>query len=101
MAATHQTAAWGLHEIAWQIPDALDSFASLRRQWMDWRNASLVGRAAARQTTAMTSPPWRTSVGGNQRPAAHDRGEAPDPEEVAGAPSLRGVEGPPDGLDGG
>src|SRR5438309_3140394 len=49
VAATHQTAACGLHEIAWPIPDALYSFASLRRQWMDWRNACLVGRAAAQQ----------------------------------------------------
>ena len=64
MAATHQTAAWGLHEIAWQIPDALDSFASLRRQWMDWRNASLVGRAAARQACDPQAEAWMlTGVG--------------------------------------
>src|SRR5260370_6526233 len=64
MGATHQTAAWGLHEIAWQIPDALYSFASLCRQRMDWRNASLVGRAAARQACDPQAEAWMlTGVG--------------------------------------
>jgi tetratricopeptide (TPR) repeat protein len=64
VAAIHQAAASGFHETAWQIPDALHSFASLRRHWADWRDACLVGRAAARRAHDPQAEAWMlTGVG--------------------------------------
>ncbi|HMC07739.1 MAG TPA: NB-ARC domain-containing protein, partial [Actinomycetota bacterium] len=64
MVATRQAAGFGLHEIAWQIPDALYGFASLRRRWIDWRDACLVGRVAAGKALDLQAEAWMlTDVG--------------------------------------
>jgi tetratricopeptide (TPR) repeat protein len=64
VSATHQAAESGHNDFAWQIPDALYSFASLRRNWIDWRDACLVGRAAARQAHDPQAEAWMlTGVG--------------------------------------
>jgi tetratricopeptide (TPR) repeat protein len=49
VAATHQAATWGLHTLAWKLPDALGIFFSFRNQWADWQETLQVGLAAVRK----------------------------------------------------
>jgi tetratricopeptide (TPR) repeat protein len=64
LAANHEAADQGIHFIAWQIPDALRVFFSLRSYWVDWRDTHRIGLVAARETGNRHAEAWiMTSLG--------------------------------------
>jgi tetratricopeptide (TPR) repeat protein len=68
VAATRQAFDAGLDAIAWQLPDAMFSFAAVRWYWADWRGVCEIGRDAARRAHDRQSEAWMlTSIGSASR----------------------------------
>ena len=68
VAATHQAAACGQGEIAWQLPNALWGLFYLRKHWGDWQESNTVGLRAARAAHDRQAEAWMlTNLGSAYR----------------------------------